>query len=361
MGDPGQPIRLRSSARTNTGKLRDNNEDNVHLWSRDHLVLAIVADGMGGAAAGEEASRIAVETIQEGLADPVTTETDPQMFLDEDSLTDRMRHAIRTANLTIVQRAERFSEFKGMGTTVTMVMVRNTYAVIGHVGDSRAYLVDGRDGHIIQVTADHSFVQALVSAGHISEEEAEDHPMKNVLYRALGQARDVEIDIYYERLQIGDRLVLCSDGLTLHVKPEEIAQITLAADNPEEASQKLIELANTRGGRDNISVIVIKVEEDDAPIPTQLDYQLLDDPTIIFGKNTPRPFSSSESLNSPAPQERDGKMSLRENTDTATKAPIQNFSQPRPISYLQTPTNYIERKGGLLERLYEGQDRFLPE
>jgi PPM family protein phosphatase len=265
MMDPARGIRLRSSARTNTGKVRDNNEDNIHLWTSDQTALAIVADGMGGAAAGEEASRIAVEMIQEGLID-ATTGGKAELLVeeDDDSLTDRMKLAIRSANMSIVQKADRHPEFKGMGTTVTMALVRNTHAVIGHVGDSRAYLIDGQDGHIIQVTSDHSFVQALVSAGHISEEEAEDHPMKNVLYRALGQARDVEVDIYYERLHPNDRLVLCSDGLTLHVRPEEIAQVVLAADNPEEASQKLIELANVRGGRDNVSVIVIKVER--API-----------------------------------------------------------------------------------------------
>jgi protein phosphatase len=120
-------------------------------------------------------------------------------------------------------------------------------------------LIDGQDGVITQITSDHSFVEALVTAGHITREEAETHPMKNVLYRALGQAEDLDVDVYYARVQHDDRLVLCSDGLTLHVKPDEIAEHALAEGDPEAASQRLIDLANERGGKDNVSVIVIKV------------------------------------------------------------------------------------------------------
>lgn len=303
MGNPGQRIRLRSSARTSTGKVRDNNEDSVHLWSGDHVVLAVVADGMGGAVAGEEASRIAIEKIDEGLAHVDSQLSDNHDLLDEELLTERMMQAIRAANNAIFRKAEQNPEFKGMGTTVTMAYVHNMHAILGHVGDSRAYLVDGKDGQIIQVTSDHSFVQALVAAGHISAEEADDHPMKNVLYRALGQSREIEVDIYLEQLHIGDRLVLCSDGLTLHVKPKEIAQVILAADDPAESSQKLIELANQRGGRDNVSVIVIKVEEaypgtiDDTQHTYNYDE---DEDTLELNELDKSKFGSSESRNSPS-------------------------------------------------------------
>lgn len=260
MQNPGRSISLRSSARTNTGKVRENNEDKIFLLERDHFVLAIVADGMGGAAAGEEASRIAIETIHEGLLQEDLKNGGKIDTMSADILSDTLRHVIRTANFNIVQHAQNTPEMKGMGTTVTLAMVRNTYAIIGHVGDSRAYLVDGHDGSISQITSDHSFVEAMVAAGHISRAEAEEHPMRNVLYRALGQTEDVEVDVYHSYLRAGDRLVLCSDGLTLHVKPHEIAK--LASDfRPEVASQKLIELTNDRGGRDNVSVVVVSVEE----------------------------------------------------------------------------------------------------
>jgi serine/threonine protein phosphatase PrpC len=152
-------------------------------------------------------------------------------------------------------------DMKGMGTTVTVALVRGQRVLIAHVGDSRAYHVSGRKRDIHQITSDHSFVEALLAAGHITPEQADEHPMRNVLYRALGQTEDVDVDVYDSMLQIGDRLVLCSDGLTRHVKPPEIAELTLADDNPHLSSQKLIDLANDRGGEDNVSVIVVAVEQ----------------------------------------------------------------------------------------------------
>jgi serine/threonine protein phosphatase PrpC len=264
MVNPGQQVCLFSSARTDTGRVRSNNEDSIHLWTNgDHVVLAVVADGMGGAVAGEEASRIAVETIHAQLSSPDGWQAQISDYsdIDPNELVDRLQQAISGANETIVARAAANPELKGMGTTVTLAFVHNTEVVIGHVGDSRAYLIDGSDGYCTQVTADHTLVQALVDAGHISQEEAESHPMKNVLYRALGQSNDVDIDIYFERMHIGDRLILCSDGLTLHVEPEEIAQLAISHE-PVECSQKLIDLAKERGGHDNISVVVIKVEKE---------------------------------------------------------------------------------------------------
>jgi PPM family protein phosphatase len=263
MTDPGfNNIRLRSSARTSVGQVRENNEDNIRLWTGDGFVLAVVADGMGGAAAGEEASRIAVEAIQIGLAErEYARQTVPEKPSD-DLLTEKMRAVIRQANLSIMQRAAKEPEMRGMGTTVTLALVRGTDVLVAHVGDSRAYLVSGFDSEITQITSDHSFVEALVAAGHITRDQADEHPMKNVLYRALGQTEDVDVDLFHTHLQVGDRLVLCSDGLTRHVKPPEIARLALADENPEVSSQKLIDLANERGGEDNVSVIVVAVERD---------------------------------------------------------------------------------------------------
>lgn len=301
MFNPGRGIRLRSSGRSDTGQMRDNNEDSIHLWSHgDHIVLAIVADGMGGAVAGEEASRIAVESIESGLTNGMM-HPDGYYNMDEDTLIKQLKQSVRNANNNIINQAQKRPELKGMGTTVTLAFIRNTHAIIGHVGDSRAYLVDGSDGHIMQVTSDHSFVQALVNAGHITEEEAEEHPMRNVLYRALGQSRDIEVDVYYEQLHVNDRMVLCSDGLTLHVKPQEIAQIALSQDDPDTIAESLIALANKRGGRDNVSVLVIKVEQDE----THLLDELEDEPVSF--DTTPFPnsgdlgfgFESSESSDHP--------------------------------------------------------------
>ncbi len=290
MENPQHGIRLRSSARTSTGQVRENNEDNIHLWTRDDFVLAIVADGMGGAAAGEEASRIAVETIRVGLSLREGQAPDSADKIEDSTLTDRLRAAIQLANVSIVEKAATSPEMRGMGTTVTMAFVRGTYAIVAHVGDSRAYLVDGEDRTITQITSDHSFVEALLAAGHITPEQAMEHPMRNVLYRALGQAEDVDVDMYYKRLHIGDRLVLCSDGLTRHVLPDEIARLALSDDNPDVASQKLIDLANERGGEDNVSVIIVSVEGSMASLSPERAAALLEadeDETLVLA-NRPR-------------------------------------------------------------------------
>ncbi len=263
MYHPGHGIRLRGSGHTHTGQVRDNNEDSIHLWTpQEHIVLAVVADGMGGAVAGEEASRIVIETIQAGLTQAIERPPEDYNTMSERDLVHALTHTIQQANSNIFQQATESPELKGMGTTVTLAIVRNTHIVVGHVGDSRAYLVNGNTGEISQITNDHSFVQALIDGGHITPEEAENHPMGNVLYRALGQAQDVEVDIYYETLQNKDRLILCSDGLTTHVKAREIAELALQYDDPDVISQKLIELANSRGGRDNVSVIVVIMDKD---------------------------------------------------------------------------------------------------
>lgn len=285
MQKPEHGIRLRSSARTSTGQVRQNNEDNIHLWAGEGFVLAIIADGMGGAAAGEEASRIAVETIKAGFKPDAA---------DDTPITEQLQDTIHTANLNIVRKAAASPEMRGMGTTLTLAFIRGTYATFAHVGDSRAYLVEPDDETITQITIDHSYVQALVMAGHITPEQAETHSMGNVLYRALGQNEDVDVDIYYKRLHIGDRLILCSDGLTRHVKAAELAKMAFSDPNPDVVSQKMIDLANQRGGEDNISVIIIAVEGELMPYSDEEETDLSKpfhdeddrDSTIIL-KNNP--------------------------------------------------------------------------
>jgi PPM family protein phosphatase len=284
MSDSGYSIRLLSGAKSDKGMQRSNNEDSVQLWGQEQAVLAVVADGMGGAAAGEEASRIAVDTIKSLLLSTPYQQPVDYKNVAEDTLVDRLAEVVRQANLNIIAKAVAAPELKGMGTTMTLAFARGGDVVLAHVGDSRAYLVDGFDHTITQLTADHSFVQALVDAGHITEEEAETHPMKNVLYRALGQNGDVDVDLISGvLLNPGDRIIMSSDGLTLHVKPSEIAKISLSDDDPQSIAARLVDLANKRGGRDNISVVVIVAQgtgaPDDTPMLPQFDYED-DDPTL---------------------------------------------------------------------------------
>lgn len=260
MSNPQANITLACDAQSNTGRVRENNEDSVLLWAREHVALAVVADGMGGAVAGEEASRIAVQTIYQTLLTADTQSVVGEEAISPQDVGNRLKSVIAQANRAIVRQSDQHPHLRGMGTTVTTAFVQGTHAVIGHVGDSRAYLIQGDTGSIEQITVDHSFVEAMVMAGHITRAEAEDHPMRNILYRALGQALELDIDLYEVDLQVGDRLVLCSDGLTLHVRPFEIADITLNAETPEATGKQLIDLANVRGGKDNVSVVVIAVE-----------------------------------------------------------------------------------------------------
>ncbi len=258
---PDQETRLmaRASARTDMGRVRENNEDSVGLWALNGVLLALVADGMGGAVGGEEASRLTVEAVQ---ADFLGEERGSLELLTwaEEVISEKLAAAIQAANLAVIDRVGENAALRGMGTTATLAFVRDRRAILAHVGDSRAYLVDGDEGWISQITSDHSFVEALLAAGHITEGQARDHPMKNVLYRALGQTPDTTADLYDRFLKSGDRIVLCSDGLTRHVSPDEIARLVLQDDDPDAATQRLIDLANQRGGEDNISVIVIQME-----------------------------------------------------------------------------------------------------
>lgn len=253
-------VQLKTSAQTNVGRVRENNEDSIHLWASAHMAIGVVADGMGGAAAGEEASRIAIEAIQQRLLQPETT-TGMEGVAD-DKLNDMMTDAVRVGNLNIVRRAAVEPDLRGMGTTITLAIVRANQLMIAHVGDSRAYLIDGTTRRIKQVTHDHSFVEALIAAGHLTRDQAEHHPMTNILYRALGQNEDLEVDLYHETIHVGDRIVLCSDGLTRHVKTSEIGTFALLDDNPERIGKALIDLANERGGEDNISVVVMVMSQE---------------------------------------------------------------------------------------------------
>jgi protein phosphatase len=260
MSNPQWDVILSCDAQSSTGQIREVNEDSVLLWAREHIALAVVADGMGGHIAGEEASRVAVQMIYQSIQPQNLDWNSASKDEQTDAWYWRMREVIGEANREIVRLSEANPQLRGMGTTVTSALVQGKRVIIGHVGDSRAYHIHAVSGEMAQITVDHSFVEAMIAAGHITRAEADDHPMKHVLYRALGQGLDLDVDIYEAHLEVGDRLVLCSDGLTLHVQPHEIAQLALSGTAPDMVSRQLIELANARGGRDNISVVVIMAE-----------------------------------------------------------------------------------------------------
>jgi serine/threonine protein phosphatase PrpC/uncharacterized membrane protein YgcG len=231
--------------RTDTGRQRDANEDS---YFADSPVFA-VADGMGGAQAGEVASRLAAEsfdTVERG------TES-PEAYL---------KAIAKTANARIHRLSEADTSRSGMGTTLTAALVEGDEVGFAHVGDSRAYLF--RDGVLKLLTSDHSLVEELRRQGRLTDEQAEDHPQRSIITRALGPERDVEVDTMTYRARPGDVYLLCSDGLTTMVKEDRIAEILSEAGTLDEAASKLVADANAAGGRDNITVVAFRVEDAEA-------------------------------------------------------------------------------------------------
>jgi PPM family protein phosphatase len=241
-------------AATDVGRVRKANEDSYAWWAvpesnGEQGVLAIVADGMGGAQAGETASRIAVETVLESF----------RAASRDDPLAD-LRNAVARANTCVHTSSQSRPELNGMGTTCTALFTRGRDIFIAHVGDSRAYLL--RSGGIFRLTQDHSLVAEMVRDGRLTEVEARNHPRRNIVTRAAGVAADVEVDSgYFERLLgAGDAILLCSDGLHGVLDEPEIEAVV--AEGRETACERLIALANDRGGPDNITVLLLWIEED---------------------------------------------------------------------------------------------------
>jgi serine/threonine protein phosphatase PrpC len=245
---------LKYAAKTDMGQVRENNEDKFDYYEPEsHAILAArgslfaVADGIGGAQAGQIASEMMLKQL-------VTTYYDSPAPDLQSALND----AIVAANDRIYGLAQMIPERHGMGTTLTTAVFIEDRVVVAQVGDSRAYLL--RDGVIRQVTQDHSWVEENVQAGLMTRADAEMSPFRNVITRSVGAAATVQPDFYRESAQVGDLWVLCSDGLTGYVNEEEIARIA-GSYPPSEAARQFIELANGRGGRDNITVFVLSVRE----------------------------------------------------------------------------------------------------
>jgi serine/threonine protein phosphatase PrpC len=227
---------------SDTGRQRRANEDSLLA----HAPLFVVADGMGGAQAGEVASRIAVEAFQHGLDD-----TSPPELA--------MAALAQAANARIHERSHSHAEQAGMGTTLTAVYVGEQEVSIAHVGDSRAYCL--RDGELVRLTDDHSLVDELMRQGRLTPEEAVEHPQRSVITRALGPELAVDVDTRSYRAQGGDVYLLCSDGLTTMVDEGQLAAVLLAHPRLRDAGERLIAAANEAGGRDNITVVLVRLEE----------------------------------------------------------------------------------------------------
>lgn len=228
--------------RTDTGRQRRGNEDSAFA----RAPVFVVADGMGGAQAGEVASQMAVETFEAGLPDVGTPE-------------DRLAEAVQRANRRIHELSLAHHEHAGMGTTLTAAYLDDGYVAIAHVGDSRAYLF--REGELTRLTQDHSLVEELRQRGKLTEEEAAEHPQRSIITRALGPEADVMVDTLSQTVRSGDVVLLCSDGLTSMISEKEIAQILSSASSLQVAGDQLIDSANAAGGKDNITVVLFRVEE----------------------------------------------------------------------------------------------------
>lgn len=248
-----EPHRAVAVGMTNEGRVRDLNEDTWRLdpLSRD-LALFAVADGMGGHDRGEVASSVAVET----LFDETRAGLDKLETYSVESLAQALLRAFQQANRAVVECGK--TNDSNMGTTLcTALMYRESEVFVANVGDSRGYVL--RNGHLTQVTRDHSLVAYLVQMGELTREQARTHPSGNILVRSVGSANQVEVDLFYFPVYRGDKVLLCSDGLWGEIPDDDIRRVLQESASPEAACRALIDLANHNGGKDNITVIVIEI------------------------------------------------------------------------------------------------------
>jgi len=252
-------LQISSGGATHVGMVRTNNEDCFRIVPS--LNLFVLADGMGGEAHGEIASSLAVETVVKHCLEGSENPAAPLVGEAKPGLTPRTRRvlsAIHLANAKVFQSAENHPEQQGMGATLTVAWIADSLLSIGHVGDSRVYLL--RSGALQQLTSDHSLVAEQVRRGILTASEAEQSNLQSVLLRALGTQPEVEVDSEEVALFPRDVLLLCSDGLTRMVTEPEIAGALQSEPQPQRAAEKLVSLANESGGLDNVSVIVVTLK-----------------------------------------------------------------------------------------------------
>jgi len=254
-------MKLTYQAVTDVGRKRKGNEDSLFMNPEQRLF--VVADGMGGHAAGEVASKIAVDSINEFVTLTGGDEEITWPFgLDETISYDgnRLKTAIRHANRRVLEATREKTEYEGMATTVAAVLVDGDLANLGHVGDSRIYLLS--EGEFLQLTNDHSWVNEQIQSGVISPDQARSHPLRNVVTRALGGKADLNVDMQVRQMKPGELLLICSDGLTTMVADEAIRQVLLdSGGDVDKGAHALVDEANASGGEDNITVVLLKFEE----------------------------------------------------------------------------------------------------
>jgi protein phosphatase len=300
-------VAIKLFARTDVGQVREHNEDNflvADLTKRQRGIqeavrvvtvgkngnILAVCDGMGGAAAGEVASQLAVDIIYEKMTEDISA--DAQLTRNE--LARRLVRAVEAAGLRIFEAAKNDRTRRGMGTTVTAAALVDDHLFLAQVGDSRGYIL--REGTLVQVTRDQSLVNQLIEAGQLTEEEAETFEHNNIILQALGTAETVQVDLTYAELKRGDILMLCSDGLSGMVRNDEIREVLKATPEPFDSCKTLIERANLAGGHDNVTVIVAQFDGEGlqalaagAEALKYRKYSLPEEPTDPARKAVPTP------------------------------------------------------------------------
>ncbi len=318
---PEKELRVQLFARTDVGQVREHNEDNflvADLTRRSRGLLEAnratvighqgavfaVCDGMGGAAAGEIASQLAVDIIYERLVDGLGDRP-----VKRDDLARRLVRAVEAAGLRIFHEAKADRSRRGMGTTVTAAALVDEILFFAQVGDSRGYIL--RNDQLVQLTRDQSLVNQLIEAGQLTEEEAETFEHNNIILQALGTSDTVQVDLTYAELRRGDVLLLCSDGLSGMVRFEDIREVLRSGAEPLDICKALTERANQAGGHDNITVIIVKFDGNGLKPPQADDEPLkyrkyiLQDESLEHEKTAPMPAVSVGAANA-AVQSADG-------------------------------------------------------
>jgi PPM family protein phosphatase len=334
--EPKKAIQLRVFGRTDVGQVREHNEDNFlvadltkgsrGLMEGDRrqdvgprgTVLG-VCDGMGGAAAGEVASQLAVDIVYQRMLAGEPPHT-------RDDIAARLVHSIESAGMRIFAEAKANRAQRGMGTTATVAALMDSRIFFGQVGDSRAYLLRG--DRLVQVTRDQSLVNQLIEAGQLTEEEAETFEHNNIILQALGTAESVQVDLTYVDLFRGDLLLLCSDGLSGMVRNDEIREVLMAFPDPLEACRELTDRANLAGGHDNVTVVVARFEGEGLAEPTPADVEDLK-------------YRKSEAVDSTKPTDssghrtsslRPGRLSLTPNIETSEED-LEDYPELRQLRH----------------------------
>jgi protein phosphatase len=301
---------------TDTGLQRRANEDSLLVRSP----LFVVADGMGGAQAGEVASRVAVEAFHEGLSDSSDAER---------SLVAQ----VQQANAHINELSHRSAEHAGMGTTITAAYVGEREVTIAHVGDSRAYCL--REGELLRLTDDHSLVDELIREGKLTPEEAEEHPQRSVITRALGPESTVEVDVRSFRGRPEDLYLICSDGLTTMLGEDELLELLLAGESLHDAGESLIAAANAAGGKDNITVVLFRLEE----LPSAIERGADGHTTIATLAPAPQTVLASRERTNPPNKQADPSAATAREYELAPVSPPVVPRRPR----VRTPTPELSR------------------